>query len=116
MAALADDNLITRVDIQHHMAITAYLQGVIYVIWREYQLYLAIGVDNDRAAAQGVGKHGHQRDGIELWREDGPSCREGVGGRAGGGGDYDAIGALAIHENIINMHSKINHMGYFARV
>ncbi|MNQ53634.1 hypothetical protein D3C85_676800 [compost metagenome] len=114
--ALLDEDLVPRVDRQGHLTVAAHLHGVILIVGGDQQPHLAVRVQHDGTAAQGVREHGHQRDGVELGGEDGAPRRQGVGGGAGGGGDYDAVRALAVHEAAIDIDLELDHVGYLARV
>ncbi|MNJ39114.1 hypothetical protein D3C77_339790 [compost metagenome] len=60
--------------------------------------------------------HRHDDDGIELGVHDRPARRQRVGGRAGRGGDDQAVGFLAADELAIDVDLEFDHPRRLARV
>src|SRR5690606_39869607 len=80
------------------------------------QFDFAVAVDHYRAAAQCVRVERHQHYSVELGVHNGPPAAQGISGGASGGGNEQAVGALAIDELVVDIQLKIDHADKFAGV
>jgi len=66
------------------------------------QLNLAAGAYHDGAVAQGVRANGSEHPHVQIRLDDGAAAGQRIGGRAGGGGDHDAIAAVRVDEPAVD--------------
>ena len=73
-------------------------------------LDLAVAVHHQRSAGEGVGVERHQHHGVQARVHDRPAAGQGVGGGAGGRGDDQTVGTLAVHEQAVDGQFEVDHV------